>query len=107
MEEVKLDSLFERRILQFEPPWVVGPDFVPGTPPMGYYPGSRARYRRSLADAAGYRIGHHVYRGYSLDSPVIKAWAQDLRNWFGLLPEEGKPSCLEPYVSPEQTWRYR
>lgn len=105
MEQLELDSLFQSRIVQFGPPWAVqksGPDNLP----VGY-PRSCAFYWRSLDSAASSRIEHHMYQGHTLDSSSIKVWSQDLKNRFGPLPENGKPSCLQPYVHPEQTWRYR
>lgn len=112
MEEVELDSLFEPEndtfeldIIQFKRPWVVQSS-EPETPPVGY-PNSRASYRRPSDTAASYRIRHHRYRGRTWDSCAMQAWRQDLSNHFGPLPEEGKPSCLQPYVSPERLWSYR
>jgi len=105
MEELALDSLFESSIVLFEPPWVVRPS-ASEDPRVGY-PDSRAIYRRTSDDSAGLQIKHHAYQGHTLDSPFIKAWRQDLRNRFGPLPKDGKPSCLQPYIPAEQTWRYR
>lgn len=103
MEEVELESLFEARIVQFEPPWVIRPSQFP---PVGF-PDSCASYRRPSADAGACRIKHHMRQGRTLDAPYIKAWGQDMINRFGPLNKNGKPSCLQPYVRPERTWRYR
>jgi hypothetical protein len=112
MEELELDSLFEPDthefecdVIQFEPPWVAQ-NSNPETPPAGY-PDSRASYRRPPNDAESYHIRHYRYQGRTLDSISMKAWRQDLRNQFGPLPKNGKPSCLQPYVPPERLWRYR
>ena len=105
MEEVNLESLFESEIIEFESPWVMQPS-LSGKPPAGL-PFSRATYRRETNDATSHRIEYHVRQGHTLDAPYIRAWRQDLRNRFGPLTENGKSSCLQPYVSPEQTWRYR
>ena len=104
MEEVKLESLFESAIIRFESPWVVPPS-EPGSLPAAF-PDSQAVYRRGSDDAASHRIEYRNRRGRTLDAGYIRAWRQDLRNRFGPLTEYGKSSCLQPYVSPEQTWRY-
>jgi hypothetical protein len=105
MEAVDLDSLYETDMLQFEPPWVLQPS-VPGSLRAGY-PDSRASYRRASADAASHQINYEVRHGRTLDAGYIRAWRQDLKNRFGPLTEEGKPSYLQPHVPPEATWRWR
>jgi hypothetical protein len=112
MEELVLDSLFEPDtrefvcdVIQFEPLWVVQSS-KPETPPAGC-PCSRASYRRPCDNAESYQIRHHRYQGRTLDSTSMKAWGQDLKNQFGPLSKDGKPSCLQPYVPPERLWRHR
>lgn len=105
MRELDVNDLFESRIVQFESLWAVQPS-VPRSSFAGY-PDSGASYRRTSDDAAGRRIKCHARQGRSLDAGYIRSWRQDLRNRFGPLTEHGKSSCLQPYVAPEQTWRYR
>lgn len=104
MEEVNLESLFETAIIEFELPWVIEPSLSESPPEA--LPNSRAVYRRESAGAASHRIGYRNRRGHTLDAGYIRSWRQSLRNRFGPLTENGKASCLQPYVSPEQTWRY-
>lgn len=112
MAELELNSLFERdtreseyHIVQFERPWAV--QLSKSENLLEGYPRSHASYRRSSDNAESYRIRHHRHQGRTMDSVATKAWGQDLKNQFGPLPEEGKPSCLQPYVRPERLWRYR
>jgi hypothetical protein len=101
MEEVDLDSLLQPEIVEFQPPWVLQPS-VPGSP-RASYPDSRASYQRASADAESHQIKYDVPHGRTLDAGYIRAWRQDLRNRFGPLTEDGKPSYLQPYVPPEGT----
>jgi hypothetical protein len=104
MEEVNMDSLFAPDLVQFEPPYVVR-----STAPrslLAGYPDSRASYRRTSDDATSHRIKARIRSGRTLDAGYIRSWRQDLKNRFGPLNENGKPSCLQPYVSAENTWRY-
>lgn len=125
MEQLELESLFERRaiknsfearVIQFEPPCMVRPK---ETPPEGF-PASRASFRRASNEEACHRIRHQFHQASIIvavtyhnrdrrrpgDSPSIREWKQDLKNRFGLLPKNGKPSCFQPHVTPEQLWRY-
>lgn len=104
MRELDLNDLVESRIVQFEPLWAVQPS-VPRTSFAGY-PNAGASYRRTSDGAAGRQIKCHVRQRRTLDAGYIRSWRQDLRNRFGPLIENGKSSCLQPYVAPEQTWRY-
>lgn len=125
MEKLELESLFEHRVvgslheprvIQFESPWMVRPQ---KTPPERF-PALRASYRRASDDEVGHQIKHHIHQAPIVvavtyhnrdrrrpgDSPSIREWKQDLKNRFGPLPANGKPSCLQPHVPPEQLWRY-
>jgi hypothetical protein len=104
MEEVNIDSLFAPGLVQFEPPYVVRSS-APRSSLAGY-PDSRASYRRISVDATGHRIRARIRSGRTLDAGYIRSWRQDLKNRLGPLNENGKPSCLQPYVSAENTWRY-
>lgn len=107
MEEVNLESLFETAMIEFEFPWVIQPiEPTPSGSPPAILPNSRAAYRRGSDNAASHRIEYRKCDGHTLDAPYFRAWRQDLRNRFGPLTEKGKSSCLQPYVSPEQTWRH-
>jgi hypothetical protein len=116
MERVELDSLWETpkqdgesesKVVVFEPPWVVeGRVQTTGNQRPAIYPGSRASYRRASDNASGHQI-QYSFHPRSLDGPSIKAWGQDMANRFGWVSEGGKPSCLQPHVRPEYTWRYR
>lgn len=107
MDEVILDYLVEDRLIMFKPPWVVRPTRVPRIPSIDIYEDTRACYRRPPGNAAGRQIEYYIHQGRSRDSGVIKDWHQDHKNRFGPLSPRGKPSCLQPYVRPEKTWRYR
>lgn len=107
MEEVELDDLAENKMVMFERPWVARPTRVPGIPSIGIYEDTRASYKRPLGIAAGRQIRYFLHHGRAQDSGVIKDWRQDHKNRFGPLSPNGKPSCLQPYVRPEKTWRYR
>jgi hypothetical protein len=116
MERVELDSLWETlkqggesesKIVVFEPPWVVERSVqTTGNQRPALYPGSRASYRRASDNATGHQI-QYSFHPRTLDGPSIKAWGQDMANRFGWVSERGKPSCLQPHVRPEHTWRYR
>jgi hypothetical protein len=105
MEEVELDTLFESDFIQFERPWV-----LEGTSTTSVFQGclrSRASYRRPLDNAAKRHIRHYLRRSQTYDSPGRRAWSQDIKNRFGPLQKNGKPSWLQPHVSSlEQTWQY-
>jgi hypothetical protein len=103
LEEVDIESLFAPGLVQFEPPYVVRPS-APRSSLAGY-PDSRASYRRISVDATGHRIKARIRSGRTLDAGYIRSWRQDLKNRFGPLNENGNPSCLQPYVSAENTWR--
>lgn len=105
MEEVNIDSLFAPDLVQFGPPYVVRPS-APRSSLAGY-PDSRAFYQRASGDATSHQIKGRIRSGRTLDAGYIRSWRQDLKNRFGPLNENGKPSCLQPYVSAENTWRYR
>ena len=105
MEEVDLESLFQSDMVQLKPPWVVQPD-LPRSSLAGYQK-SRARYRCAMGDVPSHQIEYQIRHGRILDAGCIRSCRQDLRNRFGPLTAHGKSSCLQPYVSAENTWRYK
>jgi hypothetical protein len=103
MEELNLDSLLAPGLVQFEPAYVVRPSASRSS--LAGYPNSRASYRRASGNATSHQIKCQIRSGRTLDAGYIRSWRQDLKNRFGPLNENGKPSCLQPYVSAENTWR--
>lgn len=106
MEELELDTLFESDFIQFERPWV-----LEGTLTKSVFEGcirSRASYQRPSNSAAKHHVRHYIRRSQIYDSPSRRAWSQDIKNRFGPLEKNGKPSWLQPHVSNlEQTWQWR
>jgi len=106
METLELDSLFESDVIQFKSPWA-----SQGTATETVFQGclhTRASYRRTSEGVENRKIRHHILRGRTYDSPLRRAWSQDVENRFGPLQKNGKPSWLQPHVkSLAQTWQWR
>ena len=99
MESLELDCLFENELIQFEPPWALPTrSSVLGRKSGAIYPGLRASYRRPSGSATDHQVKFHEREGRTMDTPATRAWRQHMENCFGPLPENGKPSCLQPRI---------
>lgn len=99
--ELDLDSLFEPKILLFEPPYAI----VTGVEQsQDCYVGLRARYVRPSASSASTfkapRIGYRLHPGRPKRSFAAPRWDQDLKNRYGP-PRFGAEACLRHVLPPE------